>query len=229
MCIIRPQPGADATAALARQAGIAAEVIPLFEVQSLPWAIPDAANYDALMLTSANALRHGGGGLAALLGLPVYAIGTATAAAARAAGFGVIWTGTDGANALVIQAKADHNLRLLWLSGRHYSNVATPPEISIDTCPVYDSTALAAPSTLIKYLSSPHLTALHSVRAAQHFSSICDTHDVDKSNIAILSYSDKIAAAAGLGWAASLISNAPNDDALLLKAKSYFTNAHRDP
>jgi uroporphyrinogen-III synthase len=229
MLIIRPQPGADATAALAQKAGIPAVTTPLFEVQPLPWDVPIAANYDAIMVTSANTFRHGGDGLETLRSLPVYAVGQATAIAARAAGFEVIWTGTEGANTLLTQATTDQNYRLLRLAGQHYHETGTPAEMTIDIRAVYHSAKLPPPASLIMNLSEPSLAALHSVRAAEYFSTICNSQQISKSAIAIAALSPEIAAAAGLGWADILVADAPNDEALLLKAKTYFTNVHCDP
>lgn len=229
LLILRPQPGADATAALAQRMGISAVVIPLFAIQPLPWSVPDTAEYDALIFSSANAPRHGGGGLSALHSLPAYAAGSATAKAARAAGFGVIWTGTKGADAVIEQAKMDRNLRLLWLTGNHHHDIVLPSNMSVEPMPVYESARLSAPQTLIENLSYPQITALHSVRAAQYFRSICDDYGIDKSNIALVSFSREISDSAGAGWAARLVADTPNDNALLLKAKSYFTNMHCGP
>ncbi len=229
LLILRPQPGADATAALAQRMGISAIVTPLFAIQPLPWSVPDAAEYDALMFSSANAPRHGGGGLSALHSLPTYAAGSATAEAARAAGFGVIWTGTKGVDAVIEQAEMDRNLRLLWLTGNHHHDIGLPGNMSVDLKPVYESARLSAPQALIENLSHPQIAALHSVRAAQYFRSICDDHGIDKSILSLVSLSREISDSAGAGWAARLVVDTPNDNALLLKAKSYFTNMHRSP
>jgi uroporphyrinogen-III synthase len=229
LLIVRPQPGADATAALAQRMGISAVVIPLFAIQPLRWSVPDAGEYDALMFTSANAPRHGGGGLSALHHLPAYAAGSATADAARAAGFGVIWTGTKGADAVIGQAEMDRNFRLLWLTGYHHHDVVLPSNMSVEPMPVYESARLSAPQTLIENLSHPQITALHSVRAAQYFRGICDDHGVDKSKIALVSLSREISDSAGAGWAERLVADTPNDNALLLQAKSYFTNMRHSP
>ena len=70
--VLRPEPGAGETAARARALGLEPIVAPLFAVRPIAWAAPDPAAYDAVMLTSANAARHGGDGFAvpgaALLG-----------------------------------------------------------------------------------------------------------------------------------------------------------------
>ena len=113
--ILRPEPGASATAERARALGLDCVRVPLFEVEPLPWSAPDPAAFDGLLLTSANALRCGGDQLARLRSLPVHAIGEATADAARASGFDVATTG-DGALEQLLQA-LNPKLRLLHLAG----------------------------------------------------------------------------------------------------------------
>ena len=57
LLIIRPEPGASISAERAREAGMTPVVLPFFEVQAVAWQQPDPADYDALLLTSANAVR----------------------------------------------------------------------------------------------------------------------------------------------------------------------------
>src|SRR3954453_18370405 len=111
--VLRPQPGADATVVKARALGLEAVAIPLFEIDSVEWEAPDAGSFDGLLLTSANAVRFGGEGLGELRGLKVYAVGEATAEAARAAGFGVAAVGDGGVDRLLGSSEPD--LRLLHL------------------------------------------------------------------------------------------------------------------
>jgi uroporphyrinogen-III synthase len=229
LLIIRPQPGADATARMARLAGFDPIVFPLFEIQPVGWPAKDAKPYDAMMLTSANALRHAGKALDALSKLPVYAVGEATANAARAAGLRVASTGNADANAIIVQAAANSDMRLLWLCGEHQSSVHLPCGVTVDSVPVYNSAALPAPTALIELLSSPILAAVHSVRAARHLMAICDAHGIDKIMITIAALSPAIAESASDGWAKILIADAPNDSALVAKMKSYFTSVHCGP
>jgi len=107
LLILRPQPGAGATAARAAALGFDAIVAPLFAIEPVAWEPPGAGGYDAVMMTSANAARMGGGGLDAWRGHRLYVVGAATAAAARTAGFGEIVTGSRDAAALIAQARAD--------------------------------------------------------------------------------------------------------------------------
>jgi len=84
--ITRAQPGADATADRVRAMGHEAVVAPLLAVRLVPDVTVDLAGVAALAFTSANGVRA----FADLSGertLKVFAVGAATAQAARAAGF----------------------------------------------------------------------------------------------------------------------------------------------
>src|SRR5436853_459962 len=94
--VLRPEPGATATLAKARAQGLEAVAVPLFNVERVAWELPDASSFDGLLLTSANAVRCGGEKLQELRGLKVYAVGEATAEAARDAGFDIDATGDAG-------------------------------------------------------------------------------------------------------------------------------------
>ena len=60
LAVLRPEPGNGATAARIEELGFRAIRLPLFAVRALAWTMPDAADHDALLLTSANAVRFGG-------------------------------------------------------------------------------------------------------------------------------------------------------------------------
>ena len=49
LLVLRPQPGADTTAARARALGFEPVIAPLFEVRAVPWDAPDPAAYDAVL------------------------------------------------------------------------------------------------------------------------------------------------------------------------------------
>ena len=94
--VIRPEPGLQSTLQGARDMGLAVVGMPLFEVLPLRWPAPDATGFDALLLGSANAVRHGGDALEQYRDLPVHAVGKATAEAAQDAGFTVEQVGEGG-------------------------------------------------------------------------------------------------------------------------------------
>ena len=75
--------------------------VPLFEVQPVPWKMPQLGEFDGLLVTSANAVRYAGERLANILGLKAYAVGEATAADAREAVLDVASTGTAGVERLL--------------------------------------------------------------------------------------------------------------------------------
>lgn len=93
--VTRAAPGAAATAERLAQAGLVPVVAPLIETTPLANSADRLTDHDALVFTSAAAVRQ----VAALTSdrtLPVYAVGEATARAARAAGWTVA-ADADGA------------------------------------------------------------------------------------------------------------------------------------
>ena len=99
--VFRPQPAAHRTVERAQKLGLDAVAIPLFDLEAVEWSAPDPAQFDAILLTSANAVNMGGGQLERLRALPVHAVGEATAAAAEDAGFGVASVGRSGVDELL--------------------------------------------------------------------------------------------------------------------------------
>src|SRR3546814_6599407 len=81
--VTRPQPGADTTAERLSALGHDVRTAPLFTVHSLQWSPPGEV-IDALMVTSANAMRLSGPLPEAWRALPCYAVGEATAKIGRA-------------------------------------------------------------------------------------------------------------------------------------------------
>ena len=155
---MRPEPGLSASAERARALGMDVLGVPLFRVESTQWQAPDPAGYDALLLTSANAVRHGGPELGALNGLPVHAVGDATATAARDAGFTVASVGEAGVAELL--ARLPGRQRLLHLAGEDRREVAR--DHAVDVRMVYRSTAIDQPA--LPPLESL-VIAVHSPRA----------------------------------------------------------------
>ena len=205
--VLRPEPGNTRTAAALTQAGWRVFSLPLFAVKALPWAVPEVTRYDALLLTSANAVRHGGSGLDQLRALPVVAVGEATASVARSAGFRVASVGLSGASAAV--AAAGPIGRLLHLSGRHH--VAVP---GVDAIAVYSSDVVPVPEGALAGHNGP-TALLHSVRAAKRLDALAARDGVVRGEWEIAALSSAIALAAGEGWGRIKVSQAPSDAALL--------------
>jgi uroporphyrinogen-III synthase len=212
LAILRPEPGNSATADSIETLGLQAIRLPLFAVRTLAWAPPDLADHDALLLTSANAVRFGGDDLAELRALPVLAVGEKTAESARLAGFDVMAVGDADAAAMLAIAEARGLSRVLHLGGR--DRAIAPHGPVTRAIAVYASEEVAAPAELLERLNGA-TALLHSARAAARLGALVDTHAIARSTIAIAALSPAVAAAAGTGWARVAIAAAPTDAALI--------------
>ncbi|HEX3364069.1 uroporphyrinogen-III synthase [Phenylobacterium sp.] len=97
--ITRAQPGADATAERVRALGHEAVIAPLLVVRPLPDVQIDLGGVAALAFTSANGVRTFAD-ISAERSLRVFAVGAATAQAARAAGFKLVLSADGDVEAL---------------------------------------------------------------------------------------------------------------------------------
>lgn len=214
IAILRPEPGGAATAERVRAAGLDPLIMPLFAVVPLDWTPPDPASFDALLLTSANAARHAGSGLAALARLPVLAVGPETARAAERAGLRVIQSGHHGIDALL--ARQPWSQRLLWLTGRDRIAIEHPAIRTV--IPVYASDAVALTAEQARRLSGT-VALVHSARATHQLAALLDAHDIPRASIRIAAISARAADADGRGWGRVAIAPSPDDAALIAVAQ----------
>ncbi|MGY2734219.1 uroporphyrinogen-III synthase [Sphingomonas sp. UYP23] len=215
LAVLRPQPGNAATCARAAEAGFETLSLPLFAVEALDWDVPDPAQHDALILTSANTLRFGGAGIAAVTGLPVLAVGPHTAAAARVAGFDVIAIGS-GDGAQIASVAQEHGIRrALHLTGRDRTLGAGGAIATV--LPVYHSVAIPVAPDVLQALDGT-IALLHSARAARRLDTLVSAAGLDRSRIAIAAFSPAIAATLGPGWSDVVAAVTPDDAALFSAA-----------
>lgn len=213
LIVIRPEPGCRATVAAARAMGLDVHGFPLFAISPVAWQAPPPDSFDAVLLGSANALRHGGGELAACRGKPAYAVGETTATAARSAGLAVVATGRGGLQGLMNRIDPAHR-RLLRLCGQERVPLQAPPGATISERVVYASQPRPLPAELARLLRRPAVVALHSAEAARHFASLCP----GRSHIRLACIGPRVSEAAGTGWAAVDATAVPDDAALLALA-----------
>ena len=206
LVVVRPEPGNTATATRARTRGFDVFQLPLFAIAPVRWTLPKGHAHDALLVTSANAMRHGGPALAAVRHLPVVTVGSATAAAARAAGFVVAATGAGDAADAAALAAASGFATPLHLAGRERVAIPGVPSVA-----VYASDALAPASGAIAACSDRTIM-LHSPRAARRVAELIGDA---RLRVGIAGLSAAIVAAAGPGWRAATTADAPSDAALL--------------
>jgi uroporphyrinogen-III synthase len=126
--VTRPHPDNEATRAHLRARGFGALLAPMLRFEPLPFHDDHDAKYDAVILTSANALRAIDLAGSRLLRLPLFAVGAHTADAARAAGFADVIAARGDAGALrdlvfarVKAGKLRKAATLLYLAGADLS------------------------------------------------------------------------------------------------------------
>ena len=217
LAVLRPEPGNAATIGRADAAGFATLSLPLFAVQALAWEVPSAAAFDAVILTSANAVRFAGARLRDVTGLPVLAVGPHTAAAARAAGFDVMATGGGDGAEIAALALAQGISRALHLTGR--DRTLAVGGVIAAVIPVYESAPVPVASDALQGLIGA-TALLHSARAARRLGELLDSAGIDRARVAIAAFSPAIAAAAASGWAGIASATAPDDAALFVAARS---------
>jgi uroporphyrinogen-III synthase len=124
--VTRPHPDDEATAGALRARGFEVLQAPMLRFAAVPFQDDVDARYDAVIVTSANALRAIEPQLAGsrLLELPLFAVGDHTASAARGAGFSQVIAARGDAAALrdlvLAGVKSKHLKRgstLLYLAG----------------------------------------------------------------------------------------------------------------
>ncbi|WP_207774691.1 uroporphyrinogen-III synthase [Sphingosinicella sp. YJ22] len=215
--ILRPRPGADETADRARARGLEAVVAPLFSVRPLDWDAPSPDDFDAVLVTSANAPRHAGEGLAAFTHLPAYAVGDASAAAAREAGFATVRIGPSGGAAAVRLMEADGIRRAVHFTAPEPAELPRS-DIAITQVPVYITLpGDRLPDEAIAAVNAGAVVLLHSPRAAELFGDLIGER---RAISRIAAISDAAASAAGTGWADVAVASEPRDHALVDAAAS---------
>jgi uroporphyrinogen-III synthase len=215
--VIRPEPGTSATVAAAEKLGLQTHGFALFAVTPLPWEPAPREEVDAVLLGSANALRHGGAEIARYRGLPAYVVGAKTAEAAREAGLEIARIAHGGLQSVMAHLAPEHR-RLLRLAGRERIELALPGGHTMITREVYASMPLAMPAELTALLEQPAVVLLHSGEAAAHFAAECTRLSVDRRRIALACIGPRVAERAGNHWISTRSAETPDDAALLALA-----------
>jgi len=207
LLILRPEPEAQATAERARSLGLEPIICPLFDGVAVPWDQPEG-QFDAIMVTSAAAIRFGGALLSAFHGLPLYAVGAATAEAVRIAGFREVHAGGGAVDAVIARIAADARNRVLYLAGRDRTAHGELPFECV-TVIVYAMDPLPPPE-----LPADAVAMIHSKRAGERLAEIVG----DRATIDIVAISAKAASGAGTGWRSIQWPEEPTDAAMLALA-----------
>lgn len=210
LVILRPELAAAQSVARAAAMGLEAVAIPLFAIEPVEWEPVDAERYAGIVATSANAFRHGGDKLAGLRGLPVHAVGEATAEAARKSGFTVATVGEGGREGIPLPPG-----RLLHLAGSDHLPVGGG---EIEAVAVYNSRTIDPPPSLGALAGA--VVAVHSPRAGRRLAELVG----ERGRTAIAAISANAAAACGDGWEQVAVASAPREAELLALAAELCQN-----
>ncbi len=206
--ILRPAEGAARSIAALHAAGFPALSLPLFALRPLDWRPPRAADFDAILITSAAAILHGGAALGRYARLPTHVVGPVSADAARTAGMTLGMVGDSDGNALLRAVAAawrgDGPCRILWPCAREHSQLEVPDNIMLQPSVVY---AAEESPVDVTFLRGPTIALVHSARSAMRLAALVP----DKSALTLVAISAKVAAAAGPGWAAVHVAPKPLD------------------
>lgn len=207
--VVRPQPGANATAGRLAALEHEAVVYPLLETRATAWTLP-AQTFDAVILSSAAAVRHAGPVADALKGLPAHTVGDATAAAARAAGWAAVTAGPGTMQGLLAGLLAGPARHFLHLAGADLTPVAVPAALSLTRVTVYETPLLPLPA-----LPDVDAVLLHSPRTAAQFAAEWDRLAGQRGAVQLFAISAATLAAAGSGWKQAAVAAEPTESVLL--------------
>lgn len=212
--ILRPEPGASETAARAKRLGLDPRLCPLFEARPIDWEGPPARQFDALLMTSAQAARLGGSQLSLYKSLPAYAVGRATAKAMQEEGFGHVVQGERDGSAIARRIATDGHRRVLHLGGTTLATI-NPGPLTIDRVAVY-TIGPRSGVELDPQLERDAILLVHSPRAGSKLAELVGPDR--RSGLHIIAISPAALNACGADWASGDAPGSPDDERMLALA-----------
>jgi len=226
--VTRAEPGAGETAKRLIELGHEPLVAPLLTVRRLVDARPDLTGTGALAFTSANGVRAFAN-VSDQRALPVFAVGEATATAARQAGFVDVHAGPSDVGALAAEI-ADR--RDTFKGAVLHASAAEPAGdlagalqaagIAVRTVAFYQTVAadLSAPP-LLEQLAGMQAVLLHSPKAARTLASLAATSGLDLGGAHLLGLSPAcLAPLANLAAAGRQSADTPHEADLLARLET---------
>lgn len=212
--VLRPAPDNGRTGEALRALGFMPILYPLFDAEPLVWTPPDPAGFDAIFLTSANAARLAGPGLARFTRLPAYAVGEATARAAGEAGFRSVETGGGNAGKTIPLIAAAGHAKILHLCGEDARDY-DPGSLAVTRLPVYRMAERGDAAGLARALPRDRgvYALVHSPRAGERLNALLPP--AERSRTAVVAISEAASDACGTGWRERIFAGAPTEAAML--------------
>ena len=216
---IRPQPGLAATIRTGAEMGLPIIGMPLAQIAPRGWTMPSLNEVDGLLIGSANAIRHVGEKLEALMELPVLAVGSKTAELANQAGFSVEVVGTGGLQQLIDMLDPAQERHLLRLAGQSHLELAVPDHVNLTTRIVYHVEHTEITPETAGLLDQECTILIHSAGAALHLACETERLGIDRGNITLVTLGPRISATVGAGWADIHTATNPDERTLLALAR----------
>ena len=210
LVLLRAEPGLSASAARAEALGLRVVTHPLFTVEPIPAMLPEG-KFDALIITSANAIRCAGDLLDKVRHLPAYAVGEATATVMRDAGIDPVGVGGGSIERLHLPAG-----RLLHLCGELHKTL--PGDAT--AVPVYRMVPTADPLPAI----AGAVVAVHSPASGARLDGLAGP---ERASAMVAAISPTAGDACGTGWEGVHSAAAPDDESLLALAAALCQSAPR--
>lgn len=216
--ITRALPGAEATAARVRALGHEAIVAPLLAVRALDGPSIDLTAVGALAFTSANAVRAFAAH-SAERGLPVFAVGAGTAAAARAAGFADVQSADGDVEALAAVIAYAHPAGVVLHPGARepagdLAGALARAGIAARPLVLYATVPEPPPASLIESIGDLDAVLVHSPKAGRRLAEVLSRRPAPRLDVLCLSpqvaQAVAVASVGGIRTAAS-----PREEALL--------------
>ena len=232
LLVTRPRQDAEPFAQALAARGVQSMIAPMIDIIDLPGPPISRDNEQAILFTSANGpralQRRNTGNLSPLAALPVYAVGDATAKAARAAGFSHVESASGDVAALfaLVQARLQPQAGPLLhvagsqvagdLAGRLSAAGFIVKRATIYTARKATALTVAAQEGLRQ--GSIDGVTFFSPRTAAAFVTLC--HDcgvvADLRNVAAICLSQAVAQAVnGVAWRMVIVAPRPDQDGLL--------------
>ena len=230
LLLTRPRPDSEGLAARLAEMGIETLIAPVLQIEPLPAGLPDIADDETVLLTSANGARA----LARASerrDLHLLAVGDATAAAARAAGFSDVTSAerdSDALTRLAIDRAGAEKGRVLHITGSHVAGdlegSLTAAGLSYRRLALYEARAAETlPAIVETALTSGGVDGviLYSPRSAGVLRELLQAAELGDAPQKMTAYclSGAVAKAAGKGWRRVEVAKAPDTDSLLALLK----------
>lgn len=221
LLITRPADEARRTAEAAQAAGFRPVEAPLLAIEQVDAVLP-AGRPDAIIFTSPRAPQGLVGITPDLRDCPVYTVGARTTEAAIRAGFAIAGEGqADGNAALQLAAAAGHRV-ILHPRGEDHIALSVPEGVRLQGLEVYRARAVSTLSVeIVNQLESGEIfaTLLLSPRTGRVFADLVQQAGLDLSALRLIALSAQVAEAAGPGWNAVEVADAPRLDEAFAAAR----------